>query len=104
MTIDERIAWAKKQRNIAYKKDSVQGIVYWDGYLDALKAVQGLCTETEVSLKVIREIEKIIDKHYNKHIFDSDLTDTEIEAVMDFSADISYDIYNFKDKYTEGEN
>ena len=40
MTLDERIAWAKKQRNIAYKKDSVQGIVYWDGYLDALKAVK----------------------------------------------------------------
>ena len=40
MPIDERIAWAKKQRNVAYKKDSVQGIVYWDGYLDALKAVK----------------------------------------------------------------
>ena len=40
MTIDERIAWAKKQRNVAYKKDSVQGIVYWDGYLDALKEVR----------------------------------------------------------------
>lgn len=40
MTIEERIKYAKKQRNIAYKKDSVQGIVYWDGYLDALKSVK----------------------------------------------------------------
>ena len=40
MTIDERIKIAKKKRNEAYKKDSVQGIVYLDGYLDALKAVK----------------------------------------------------------------
>lgn len=40
MTIDERIKQAIKKRNEAYKKDSVQGIVYWDGYLDALKAVK----------------------------------------------------------------
>ena len=40
MTIDERIKEAKKKRNEAYRKDSVQGIVYWDGYLDALKAVK----------------------------------------------------------------
>ena len=40
MTIEERIKEAKKKRNEAYKKDSVQGIVYWDGYLDALKAVK----------------------------------------------------------------
>lgn len=40
MTIDERIKEAKKKRNEAYRKDSVQGIVYWDGYLDALNAVK----------------------------------------------------------------
>ena len=40
MTLDEHIKEAKKKRNEAYRKDSVQGIVYWDGYLDALKAVK----------------------------------------------------------------
>ena len=40
MTIDERIKEAKKKRNEAYRKDSVQGIVYWDGYIAALKAVK----------------------------------------------------------------
>ena len=40
MTIDERIKEAKKKRNEAYRKDSVQGIVYWDGYLDALRDVK----------------------------------------------------------------
>ena len=59
MTIDERIAWAKKQRNIAYKKDSVQGIVYWDGYLDALKAVKDYHKASEVA----REIFEVLDKH-----------------------------------------
>lgn len=37
MTIEERIAWAKKQRNIAFNKNSVQGISYWDGYISALR-------------------------------------------------------------------
>lgn len=40
MSIDERIREAKQKRNEAYRKDSVQSIVYWDGYLDALKAVK----------------------------------------------------------------
>ncbi len=40
MSIEELIKYAKLKRNEAYKKDSVQGIVYWDGYLDALKAVK----------------------------------------------------------------
>lgn len=39
-TLDKRIKQAKKKRIEAYRKDSVQGIVYWDGYLDALKAVK----------------------------------------------------------------
>ena len=59
---------------------------------------------SEVALEVIAEVEKIIDKYYNKHIFgDVDLTDTEQEAVMDFSGDISYDLYSLKKKYAEGE-
>ena len=56
---------------------------------------------SDVAREIFEEIEKIIDKHYNKHIFDSDLEDTEIEAVMDFSGDISYDIDELKKKYTE---
>ena len=40
MTLDERIKEAQKKRNAAYKKDSIQGIVYWDGYIAALKAVK----------------------------------------------------------------
>lgn len=39
MSIEERIREAKQKRNEAYKKDSVQSICYWDGYIAALKAV-----------------------------------------------------------------
>ena len=49
MTIEERIKEAKNKRNEAYKKDSVQGIVYWDGYLDALKAVKEDSDESKES-------------------------------------------------------
>lgn len=40
MTIEERIKYAEQQRDEAYKKDSIQGIVYWDGYIAALKDVK----------------------------------------------------------------
>jgi hypothetical protein len=40
MTIDERIAYAKQKRDEAFRAGSVQGIVYWDGYIAALKAVR----------------------------------------------------------------
>lgn len=55
--------------------------------------------------EIFEEIEKIIDKHYNKHIFGSnDLEDEEIEAVINFSDDVTYDIDKLKKKYeSEGE-
>ena len=40
MTIDERIKYAEQKRDEAFSNDSVQGIVYWDGYIAALKAVK----------------------------------------------------------------
>lgn len=59
---------------------------------------------SEVALEVIGEIEKIIDKHYNNHIFgNNDLDDLEHEAIMNFSADVTNDIDDLKKKYTEGE-
>ena len=56
---------------------------------------------SEVAREIFEEIEKIIDNHYNKHIFGSYLEDTEKEAVMDFSGDVTYDIAELKKKYTE---
>ena len=56
---------------------------------------------SDVAMEIFEEIEKIIDKHYNKHIFGSDLEDTEQEAVMDFSGDVTSDIDELKKKYTE---
>lgn len=38
--IDERIKYAEQKRDEAFSNDSVQSIVYWDGYIAALKAVQ----------------------------------------------------------------
>lgn len=51
--------------------------------------------------EIIEEIEEIIDKHYNNHIFgNNDLEDEEHEAIMNFSNDITYDIMKLKEKYT----
>jgi predicted transcriptional regulator len=38
--IDERIKYAEQKRDEAFSNDSVQSIVYWDGYIAALKAVK----------------------------------------------------------------
>ena len=58
---------------------------------------------SEVASEIFVDIEKIIDKHYNKHIFVSnDLGDEEIDAVINFSDDVTYDIAELKKKYTEG--
>lgn len=40
MTIDERIKYAEQKRDESFSKDSVQSLVYWDGYIAALKAVK----------------------------------------------------------------
>lgn len=40
MIIDERIKYAEQKRDEAFSNDSVQSIVYWDGYIAALKAVK----------------------------------------------------------------
>ena len=40
MTIDERIKHAEQKRDEAFSNDSVQSIVYLDGYIAALKAVR----------------------------------------------------------------
>lgn len=49
--------------------------------------------------KIFDEIEKIIDKHYNKEVFGSnDYDDLEKEAIINFSDAISRDIENLKEK------
>lgn len=40
MTIEERIEYAENKRNEAVSNGTIQDIVYWNGYLDALKAVK----------------------------------------------------------------
>ena len=65
---------------------------------------KGYRKASEVALEVIGEIEKIIDKHYNNHIFgNNDLDDLEHDAIINFSDDVTHDIDDLKKKYTEGE-
>ena len=40
MTVEERIEYAEAKRNEAASNGSVNDIVYWNGYLDGLKAVK----------------------------------------------------------------
>lgn len=40
MSIDERIEYAEARRNDAVSNGTVNDIVYWNGYLDGLKAVK----------------------------------------------------------------
>lgn len=63
-------------------------------------AEQGYRKQSEVAREILEEIYKIIDKHYNMHIFSvEDLSDVEQEAVMNFSGDVTYDIAELKKKY-----
>jgi hypothetical protein len=40
MSIDERIEYAEAKRNDAVSNGTINDIVYWNGYLDGLKAVK----------------------------------------------------------------
>lgn len=71
---------------------------------EVLKA-NGWCKASDLAEEIFAEIDKIIDKHYNRHIFGvEDLSDVEQEAVMNFSGDVTYDIAELKKKYKEGSN
>jgi HJR/Mrr/RecB family endonuclease len=39
MSIEERIEYAVKKRDEAISNEAIQDIVYWNGYIDGLKAV-----------------------------------------------------------------
>ena len=63
---------------------------------------KGYRKTSDIAREIFEEIDKIIDKHYNRHIFGvEDLSDVEQEAVMNFSGDVTYDIAELKKKYTE---
>jgi vacuolar-type H+-ATPase subunit H len=56
--------------------------------------------EQEVAREILDEFEQIINKHYNNYIFgNNDLCDEEKEAIMNFSTDVMYDIYEARKKY-----
>lgn len=40
MTISDRIKSAEASREEAFRNNSISGVSYWDGYIDALKAVE----------------------------------------------------------------
>lgn len=40
MTIADRIKSAEASREEAFRNNSISGVSYWDGYIDALKAVE----------------------------------------------------------------
>lgn len=39
MTIKERIKYAEQKRDDAFSNGTIQSLTYWNGYIDALKAV-----------------------------------------------------------------
>ena len=83
MTIDERITWAKKQRAVAYKKDSVQGIVFWDGYIAALEAVKEESRGAEEIFEAIRvEINLALESNYACKREHSDKDNPYIQNLM----------------------
>lgn len=40
MTISDRIKSAEASREEAFRNNSISGVSYWDGYIDALKAFE----------------------------------------------------------------
>lgn len=40
MSIDERIKYAESRRNEALSDGTINDVIYWNGYIDGLKAVK----------------------------------------------------------------
>ena len=57
----------------------------------------------EMAKEIFAELDEIVRKRYNQHIFSEDLESEEKESVMDFEGDVSYDILKLKKKYLEGD-
>lgn len=54
-------------------------------------------------VRIFEEIDRIIDMHYNNHIFgDNDLDDIEKDAIINYSDDVSYDINKLKEQTVLG--
>lgn len=80
-------------------REKTLGII--EGYQAQIRATIDFYEKREK--EIFEEIEKIIDKRYNQHIFGcNDLDDEEHEAIINFSDDISGDIDELKKKHIEG--
>lgn len=54
-------------------------------------------------VRIFEEIDRIIDMHYNNHIFgDNDLDDIEKDAIINYSDDVSNDINKLKEQTVTG--
>lgn len=87
-----------------FKVKELENAPKWDGHTpqEAIDRISKLSADvvprSEVE-KIFAEIDKIIDKHYNNHIFgNNDLEDEEKEAVINFSDDVTYDIDKLKEE------
>ena len=70
--------------------------------IEEIQNTAGCRKQIDVAREIFEEIDEIIDKHYNRHIFGvEELSDVEQEAVMNFSGDVTYDIAKLKEKYME---
>jgi hypothetical protein len=63
MNIDERIKYAEQKRDEAFREDSLSGISYWDGYIEAVKAVneEGYRMASEVAREITKYLAKLVD-------------------------------------------
>lgn len=59
---------------------------------------------TEAIKEIAFRFDRLVTEIYNKHIFGSDLWDTEKEAVMDYSGDITCAFDNLVEEMTEDED
>lgn len=113
MSCDSQIEKVSKQRREYLKfkpfADDLRKAESWcelDGVLNRYQTVKNLSKmgyrkASDVAEKIFAEIEKIVDMHYNNHIFgNNDLDDLERDAIINFSDDITCDIAELKKKYT----
>ena len=103
MTIEERIKEAKKKRNEAYKKDSVQGIVYWDGYLDALKEAHNEEKTSEVD-ELRKKLAKAEDKIMALCVEKVDFDEMTTYILNHYAKVKACEIFEALDKHTENLN
>lgn len=106
MNIDERLKYAENRRDDSITNGTSYDCAYWNGYLDALKAVKDYRKASEVARETVEAIKKEVSK---KEQYIGDLygcggfmiATTDLEDIIRRYMFDTYEEAELKKKYTE---